>query len=94
MKVKELIDQLNQLNPDDSVCALVYTKSEFDFDDDDELVLTDEAWNKLCDEFDQVHFREIFQSLADGALDYAEMRDELQIGSTGIIRGKQNETDI
>ena len=74
MKVKHLLEALNKMNPDDDICALIYDKSMFDFPDDDEIILTKDGWEKLCNDFDETPFSDIFQSLADGALDYAEER--------------------
>lgn len=75
MKVAELIEALSKLSPDENVCALVYDKSQFDFPDDDDLSLTDEGWEKLCKDFDEQQFDDIWQSLNDGAVHYAEIRE-------------------
>lgn len=47
MKVKELLAQLNEMNPEENVCALIITKEEFDYSDDDEVELTNEAWDEI-----------------------------------------------
>lgn len=75
MQVKTLIKALQEMDPEAHICALVYDKSQFDFPEDDEMVLTEEGWQKLCQEFDEsVSDDDIFQSLLMGALDYAEER--------------------
>lgn len=75
MKVKDLLNYLSDLDPEDHICALVYDKRHFDFPDDDEMILTKEGWEKLCNDFDEQDFPDIWQSLSMGALDYAEERD-------------------
>jgi len=72
MQVKHLLEALSKMDPEDHICALVYDKSLFDFAEDDDIVLTKEAWEKLCNDFDEQPFDDIFQSIMDGALDYAE----------------------
>jgi len=50
MKVSDLIKQLtDELNPDEEVFALVYHKGMFP--DLDGSLVTDEAWNKVTDDF-------------------------------------------
>lgn len=76
MKVKELLDNLNKLDPDEHICALVFYKSQFDYAPDDEVTLTDDAWEKLCNEFDATPFSDIFSLIMDGVIEYAELKDE------------------
>jgi hypothetical protein len=75
MKAHELIKQLMELPPDEPVCALVWTKAEFDFNDEyDELELTPEGWQKVCDDFYSslnVLCHTIDESLNNAVLDYA-----------------------
>ena len=75
MKVKDLIKHLSEMDAEDDICALVYDKRQFDFSDDDDMVLTNEGWAKLCHDFDEQDFDDIWQSLSEGALDYAEKLD-------------------
>lgn len=75
MKVKDLIKHLSEMDPEDDICALVYDKRQFDFSDDDDMVLTKEGWEKLCNDFDKQHFDDIWQSLHEGAIYYAEKLD-------------------
>lgn len=75
MKVKDLLNYLSKMDPEDNICALVYDKTQFDFPDDDDLTLTNEGWEKLCNDFDENGFDDIWQWLSDGAIDYAEIRE-------------------
>lgn len=75
MKVKELLENLSKLDPEDDVCALVFYKAMFDFAPDDEMTLTKEGWENLCQDFDATPFSDIFSSLMDGVLEYAEPVD-------------------
>lgn len=43
MKARDAVDVIQQVNPDDEVIMLLWTKDTFD----DENVLTDEAWKKV-----------------------------------------------
>lgn len=74
MKASELIKQLMELPPDEPVCALVWTKAEFDFTEDDEMELTPEGWQKVCEDFYSslnVLCHTIDVSINDAVIDYA-----------------------
>lgn len=48
MQVKDLIETLNNCyKPTDELVVLFYSKEEFDFEPDDEMVITDEGWLKV-----------------------------------------------
>lgn len=48
MQVKDLIKTLNNCyKPTDELVVLFYSKDEFDFEPDDEMVITDEGWLKV-----------------------------------------------
>lgn len=48
MQVKDLINTLTEnYKPTDELVVLFYSKDEFDFQSDDEMVLTDEGWLKI-----------------------------------------------
>ena len=47
MKAREAVDLIQKLNPDDEVIMLLWTKDTFDFDESDDVVLTDDAWKKV-----------------------------------------------
>ena len=53
MKARELVDQLQKYDPDEEVIALVWFKDTFDFDNNDDLTLTDEAWLKVVKEMEE-----------------------------------------
>jgi hypothetical protein len=75
MQVQTLIEALQKLDKDAEICALIYTKDQFDYDPDDEVELTTEDWNKLCQEFDETPFADIWESIAMGVSDYAKDKD-------------------
>ena len=53
MKVSRLIQLLQEQNkPEDEVIFLCWEKHHFDYSEDDELKLTDDAWLKISNEFD------------------------------------------
>jgi hypothetical protein len=48
MQVKDLITALTEYyKPTDELVVLFYSKDDFAFDDDEELVLTDEGWSEI-----------------------------------------------
>jgi hypothetical protein len=48
MQVKDIIATLNNcFKQDEELVVLFYSKGEFDYEPDDEVVLTDEGWNKI-----------------------------------------------
>ena len=53
MKARELVDQLQKYDPDEEVIALVWFKDTFDFDSNEDLTLTDEAWLKVVKEMEE-----------------------------------------
>lgn len=76
MKVSELKEVLDKFPDDEDVFALLYTKDMFDFPDEDELLLTHAAWAELVAELEQVPFNDLWESVMDGVLDVAVMREE------------------
>lgn len=76
MKVSQLINTLLENNkPDDEIIVLWWEKRNFDYDENDELVLTDEAWRKVSDEFDTWDNagQDIGEWLADAVTEHAEI---------------------
>ncbi len=53
MKVKHLLERISNLKTDDDICVLFWTKEDYDYDPDDEVTLTNEAWTETCTEFDE-----------------------------------------
>jgi len=76
MKVAELLKQLNELNPNDDICVLYWEKPSFDYDDDDENVLTAEAWAEICTQFDKWEDagNELSEWIADAVIEMTEER--------------------
>ena len=77
MKVSRLIQVLQETaSPDDELCVLWWEKRHFDYTDDDELILTDDNWRKVCDEFDQWDDAGLSTGewIADAVSEYAELR--------------------
>lgn len=50
VKAKEAIEILSRYSPEDELCILWWDKPQFD--NLDEMTLTDEGWGKICKEFD------------------------------------------
>lgn len=72
MKVKALIEQLSKLDPEDDICALYWTKDLFDYEMEDEYILTKEVWAKIVNQFDGEEFSTVGEWIADGVIEYAE----------------------
>lgn len=52
MKVGELRHLLKDLPDSADVCALIWLKESFDYEPDDESILTYAGWESVCREFD------------------------------------------
>jgi hypothetical protein len=79
MKVSRLIKLLQEQNkPDDEILVVWWEKHNFDYTDDDELILTDEAWLKVSNEFDSWDNagEQIGEWIADAVSDNAEIKKE------------------
>jgi hypothetical protein len=76
VKVSELLKQLGELNPNDDICVLYWEKPSYDYDDDDENVLTAEAWAEICAEFDDWEDAgtELSEWIADAVIEKSEER--------------------
>lgn len=77
MQVRELIEALQDMNPEDSVCVLLYTKQMFDYDEEDEVELTTESWKKICNDFTEVPFKDIWESIAMAVSDEATDKEDI-----------------
>lgn len=53
MKVSELKKMVSEMNDNDDIFVLIYEKSEFDFDEDDECWLSPEKWALIVSELEQ-----------------------------------------
>jgi hypothetical protein len=79
MKVSQLIKVLQEQNkPDDEILVLWWEKHHFDYSDDDEMKLTDEAWAKISNEFDSWDNagEEIGEWIADAVSEHAELNTD------------------
>lgn len=77
MKVSKVIEALQKLSPDDEILVLWWEKPFFEFAEEDELVLTDEAWSEISKEFDAWGNagRDIDEWLTDAVLEHAETKE-------------------
>ncbi len=79
MKVSKLIQVLQETTkPDDEILVLWWEKHNFDYNDDDELVLTDEAWLKISQEFNEWDEagESVGEWIADAVSEHAELNSE------------------
>lgn len=76
MKISELIEALQEKNnPDEEILVIWWEKRNFDYSDDDELKLTDEAWLKVSKEFDvwSEAGQDIGEWITDAVSEHAEI---------------------
>jgi hypothetical protein len=64
MQVKTLIKALLAMDQEQEICAAVYTKSDFDYSPEDEVKLTEEGWNKICQDFDEYPESEMWENIS------------------------------
>jgi hypothetical protein len=79
MKVSRLIELLQEQNkPDDEILVVWWEKHHFEFPEDYELKLTDEAWLKVSTEFDSWDNagEEISKWISDAVIDYSETNED------------------
>jgi hypothetical protein len=71
VKIKQVIDMLSRYSPEDELCILWWDKPQFD--NLDGLVLDDEAWARICKEFDEWDDAgaDVNQWILDASIDYA-----------------------
>ena len=82
MQVKDIIATLNNcFKQDEELVVLFYSKDEFDYEPDDEVVLTDEGWNKIVkvmhesgglDSADQI----LSETISEMCSEYADLVEE------------------
>lgn len=77
MKVKELLAQLNQLDPEENVCALIITKEEFDYSEEDEVMLTNEAWDEIVSGYETnwTESMSLYEAIGIAVAESAVLRD-------------------
>lgn len=77
MKVKDILLLLSEMNPEENVFAIIATKEEFDYSEDDEVTLTQEAWDKVVREYEMGHeFHNLYESMGIAVAEYAVQKDD------------------
>jgi hypothetical protein len=76
MKVNELMKLLSDRNPEEEICALIWTKEHFDFQEDDDLYLPSESWIQTVKDFEGSTsiFSSIDEWLSDTVIDYSVIK--------------------
>jgi hypothetical protein len=70
-KVKNIIKTLEELDPEEDICILMYTKSMFNHHNDEDFTLSDEQWSGICYDFEKNDFDDIWQSIDYAVSDFA-----------------------
>ena len=66
MKVKDIIKSLSNLDPEEKVMIVYWTKDCVqDWFDEEDQIITDEIWNEAVEEFDQYEFQETNDMILD-----------------------------
>lgn len=74
MKVQELLEQLKNLDPQEEVCAMLFTRHMFEAH---EYKVPKEEWNNLCASFDSSPMTSnVFEELSM-SIDYEEEMETL-----------------
>lgn len=78
MKVRELTKLIEdlQLGPEDEIAVMIFDKSCFDWNEDDDMELTDEGWAKVVAEFESasVLFENVSQEINFAVIDHSRER--------------------
>lgn len=66
MKAKDIIKSLSNLDPEEKVMILYWTKDCVqDWFDEEDQIITDEIWNEAIEEFDGYEFQETNDMILD-----------------------------
>lgn len=66
MKAKDIIKSLSNLNPEEKVMILYWTRDCVqDWFDEEDQIITDEIWNEAVEEFDGYEFQETNDMILD-----------------------------
>ena len=66
MKVKDIIKSLSNLDPEEKVMIVYWTKDCVqDWFDEEDQIITDEIWNEAVKEFDEYEFQETNDMILD-----------------------------
>jgi hypothetical protein len=75
VRVKELAEMLATLNPEEELCVLMWRKEMFDFEENDDLMLTETGWGKVVHDFEESPISSnIYDEIFHAVLDYADIR--------------------
>ena len=77
MKARTLKELVNKIDDDADICVLLWEKSAYDYLNDEEVTLTDSAWEKVCDEFDETDFISVGEWITDAVIEYAEINKDI-----------------
>jgi len=79
MKVSSLLRILEGKSPDENICVLLWLKENMEYPTYDEHTLTDEAWVKICKEFDEWDNAgsDVSEWIADAVVEYSEYNQQL-----------------
>jgi len=69
MKAQHLMEFLSRLDPQEEICALVYTRDMFAPSQEDGLVLEQQDWDEVVAAFDETAFADIYESIAMACTD-------------------------
>lgn len=79
MKVKDILLLLSEMNPEENVFAIIATKEEFDYSEDDEVTLTQEAWDNVVREYETSYeYHNLYESIGVAVAEHAEAKEDLQ----------------
>lgn len=79
MKMKDVLLLLSEMNPEEEVLAIIITKDEFDYNEDDEVTLTKEAWAKVVREYETSYeYNNLYESIGVTVAEHAEVKEDLQ----------------
>lgn len=66
MKAKDIIKSLSNLDPEEKVMIVYWTKDCVqDWFDEEDQIITDEIWNEAVKEFDEYEFQETNDMILD-----------------------------
>lgn len=77
VKIKDILLLLSDLDPEENVLMIMATKEEFDYNEDDEVTLTQEAWDRIVLEYETgEEYHNLYESVGVAVAEYAEAIDE------------------
>ena len=78
MKVSEAMQLLSVLHPDEEIIMLMWSRSDVDYLQDDELQLAPDKWSQIVSEFDEAdHLGDsIHDWVTASVLEHAELKGD------------------